>query len=42
MAKRNVYHVTKNAKGGWYVKKQGAKRASTNQPTKAQAVSKVR
>jgi hypothetical protein len=42
MVKRTVFHVTKNPKGGWDVKKQAAKRASTNQPTKTLAITKGR
>jgi hypothetical protein len=39
MAKRKVYHVTKNTKGdGWNVKQEGAQRASGNFGTKQQAI----
>lgn len=42
MANRTVFHVTKNQKYGWDVKRQGAKRVSTNQNTKAEAVANGR
>lgn len=38
MAKRKVYHVTKNSGGGWDVKKEGSQKASNNFSTKQEAV----
>lgn len=38
MAKRKVYHVTKDSEGGWGVLKEGGKRASAHLETKAEAV----
>ena len=38
MAKRKVYHVTKNKSTGWDVKHEGGKRASGNFSTKQEAV----
>ncbi len=38
MAKRKVYHVTKNQSSGWDVKKEGGQRASGNLNTKQEAV----
>lgn len=38
MAKRKVYHVTKDSDGGWNVKKENAQRASGNFDTKNEAV----
>jgi hypothetical protein len=38
MAKRQVYHVTKNQGSGWGVKKEGGQRATGNYSTKKEAV----
>ena len=38
MAKRQVYHVTKNQGSGWGVKKEGGHRSSGNFNTKNEAV----
>ncbi len=40
MPERKVYHVTKNPKGGWSVKKEGGARAMANLPNKTEAVKK--
>lgn len=42
MAKRNVYHVTKNNDGGWDLRKEGGQRSSGNFDTKNQAVDRGR
>ncbi|MGH3004418.1 MAG: DUF2188 domain-containing protein [Gaiellaceae bacterium] len=34
------YHVTRNPKGGWDAKAEGAKRASSNHSTQAEAAAK--
>ncbi len=41
MAKRTVYHVTKDS-DGWKVSKEGAERASARTDTKAEAVDRAR
>lgn len=38
MAKRQVYHITKNQGGSWDVKKEGGQRSSGNFDTKQEAV----
>ena len=38
MAKRQVYHVTKNRGSGWDVKKEGGQKASGNFGTKQEAI----
>ena len=38
MAKRQIYHVMKNQKNGWDVKKEGSQRASGNFSIKQEAV----
>ena len=38
MPKRQIYHITKNQKKGWDVKKEGSQRASGNFRTKQKAV----
>ena len=38
MMNRQIYHVTKNKKNGWDVKKEGSQRVSNNYSTKQETV----
>lgn len=42
MSTRKVYHVTANEDGSWKVQAENASRASSNCPTKAEAVDRGR
>lgn len=42
MTERVVYHIVPNADEGWQVEREGAERATSNHPTKEEAIEKAK